>query len=69
MERKHRKRMMLPHLNCLYKKEAETQDKSLPKPKISDLMIGINTLTQTSKKIMLQDNFILLTDTNRMTNL
>lgn len=40
MERKHRRKMVLPHLSYSCKKQVETQDKSLPKPKLEDLMIG-----------------------------
>lgn len=46
MDRRHRKKMMLPHLSYSYKKEAETQDKSLPKHKFDDLMIGTDEAMQ-----------------------
>lgn len=34
LERKQRQKMILPHLNYGYKKEIDTQDRSLPKPKL-----------------------------------
>lgn len=38
--------MILPHLSYSYKKEVETQDRSAPKQKFDDLIIGKNKLMQ-----------------------
>ena len=44
------------------------QDKSLSKPKVYDLMIGINILIQTFRKAIHQKSTTLQTETSQSTN-
>lgn len=69
LDRKHRKKMILPHLSYSYKKEAETQDKSLPKHKFDDLMIGINKLTQTYIRTKRENKYFRETEAYLLINL